>query len=120
MYFLIFVKVLFQFTLSFTLKLIGGDVSEEKDLENDSLVEIHDVNASSIGDKLNIKDNAAKMLDNRLQGNFVSKNVVNLTRRNLTDSEISFLSKGLTFVPTSNFQLCKSTDWFLYDGNIGR
>ena len=91
-----------------------------KDLENDSLVEIRDVNASSLGDKLNIKDNAAKMLDNRLQGNFVSKNVVNLTRRNLTDSEISFLSKGLTFVPTSNFQLCKSTDWFLYDGNIGR
>ena len=30
------------------------------------------------------------MLDNRLQGNFVSKNVVNLSRRNLT------------FVPTSN------------------
>ena len=42
------------------------------------------------------------MLDNRLQGNFVGKNVVNLSRRNLTDSEISLLSKGLNFVPTSN------------------
>ena len=42
------------------------------------------------------------MLDNRLQGNFVSKNVVNLSRRNLTDSKISLLSKGLNFVPTSN------------------
>ena len=42
------------------------------------------------------------MLDNRLQGNFVSKNVVNLSRPNLTDSEISLLSKGFNFVPTSN------------------
>ena len=35
-------------------------------------------------------------------GNFVSKNVVNLSRQNLTGSEISSLSKGLNFVPTSN------------------
>ena len=35
-------------------------------------------------------------------GNFVSKNVVNLSRQNLTDSEISLLPKGLNFVPTSN------------------
>ena len=52
--------------------------------------------------KLNVKDNAAKILDNRSQGNFVNKNVMNLSRWNLTDSEISLLSKGLTFVPTSN------------------
>ena len=68
----------------------------------DSSAETRDVNTSSIDNKLNVKDNAAKMLDNRLQGNFVSKNVVNLSRRNLTDSEISLLSKGLNFVPTSN------------------
>ena len=42
------------------------------------------------------------MLNDRLQGNFVGKNVVNLSRRNLTGSEISLLSKGLNFVPTSN------------------
>ena len=42
------------------------------------------------------------MFDNRLQGNFVSKNVVNLSWRNLTDSEISLLSEGLNFIPTSN------------------
>ena len=34
--------------------------------------------------------------------NVVSKNVVNLSRRNLTGSEISLLSKGFNFVPTSN------------------
>ena len=78
------------------------DVSEEKDLENDSSVEIRDVNTSSLDNELNVKDNAAKMLNNRLQGNFVSKNVVNLSRQNLTDSEISLLPKGLNFVPTSN------------------
>ena len=78
------------------------DVSDEKDLENDSSVEIPNVNTSSIDSKLNVKDNAAKMLDNRLQGNFVGKNVVNFSRRNFTGSEMSLLSKALNFVPTSN------------------
>ena len=78
------------------------DVNEEKDLENDISVETRDVNTSSLDNRLNVKDNAAKMLNNRLQGNFVSKNVVNLSRRNLTGSEISLLSKELNFVPTSN------------------
>ena len=78
------------------------DVSEEKDVKNDSSVEIRDVNTSSIDNKLNVKDNAAKMLDNRLQCTFVSKNVVNLSRRSLANSEISLLSKGRNFIPTSN------------------
>ena len=38
----------------------------------------------------------------RLEGTFVSKNVINLSRRNLSTSEISLLSKGLKFVPTAN------------------
>ena len=75
---------------------------EEKDLENDSSVETRDVNTSSLDNRLNVKDNAAKMLNNRLQGNFVSKHVVNLSRRNLTGSKIPLLSKGLKFIPTSN------------------
>ena len=72
------------------------DVSEEKDLE------IRDVNTNFLDNRLNVKDNAVKMLNsNRLQVNFASKNIVNLSRQNLTDSEISLLSKGLNFVPTS-------------------
>ena len=55
-------------------------VSEEKDLENDSSVEIHDISTSSWDNKLNVKDDTAKMLDNRLQGNSVGENVVNLSR----------------------------------------
>ena len=78
------------------------DVNEEKDLENDSSVETCDVNTSSLDNRLNVNDNAAKMLNNRLEGNFVSKNVVNLSRRKLMGSEISLLSKGPNFVPTSN------------------
>ena len=80
----------------------GGDLSEEKDLKNDSSVEILDVNTSSIDNKLNVKDNAAKMLDNRLQGNFVNLNVVNLPRRKFTDPEISLLSNRCNSVPICN------------------
>ena len=41
-------------------------------------------------------------MNGRLKGKFVSKNVVNLSKRKLSKSEISLLSKGLKFIPTSN------------------
>ena len=41
-------------------------------------------------------------LNGRIKGKFVSENVVNLSKRKLTKAEISLLSKGLKFVPTSN------------------
>ena len=78
------------------------DVSEEKDLKNNRSAEIRDENTRSVENKLNLKGNATKMFGDRLQGSFVSKNVTNLSRRNLTDSEICLPSKGLNFVPTSN------------------
>ena len=68
-------------------------------LKNHSSVAMRDVNTSSIDNKLNVKDNTAKMLVKKLQGNFVTKNVVNFSKRNLTDSEILLLSKGFNFVP---------------------
>ena len=46
------------------------------------------------------KTNAATLVNEKLKGKFVSPNVVNLSRRNLTNNEISVLSKGLKFVPT--------------------
>ena len=46
------------------------------------------------------KTNSATLVNERLKGKFVSPNVVNLSRRNLTNDEISLLSKGLKFVPT--------------------
>ena len=47
-------------------------------------------------------NNIASQIGVRLEGKFVSKNVINLSRRNPTASEISLLSKGLKFVPTAN------------------
>ena len=49
-----------------------------------------------------IDDSMAKLKDNRLEGKFVSKHVINLSQRQLTKSEISLLSKGLKFVATPN------------------
>ena len=49
-----------------------------------------------------IDDNRAKLKDNRLEGTFSSKNVINLSQRQLTKSEISLFSKGLKSVPTPN------------------
>ena len=42
------------------------------------------------------------MIGVRLEGKFVSKNVIDLSRTNLFGSEILLLSKGLKFVPTAN------------------
>ena len=47
-------------------------------------------------------NNIAKYEGERLEGKFVNNNVINVSRRNLSESEISLLSKGLKFVPTAN------------------
>ena len=44
--------------------------------------------------------NASSVEDGRLVGKFVSDNVVNISSKDLSESEISLLSKGLTFSPT--------------------
>ena len=49
-----------------------------------------------------VQGNDAEMCDGRLKGKFVCKNVVNLSKRKVSESEISFLSKGLNFIPTCN------------------
>ena len=59
-------------------------------------------NSKNIEGERNANGNQAILLENRLKGNFVNKNVVNLSKRNLYDAEISLLSKGLNFVPTYN------------------
>ena len=47
-------------------------------------------------------NNIATYKGERLESKFVSSNVINLSRRNLSEAEISLLSKGLKFVPTAN------------------
>ena len=64
--------------------------------------ELFEDNSNDSGVVQEIDDNRAKLKDNTLEGNFVSKNVINLLQRQLTKSEILLLSKGLKFVPTPN------------------
>ena len=65
-------------------------------------------NSEHIEEERSASDNKALLLENRLKGNFVSKNVANLSKRNLNDAEISLLSEGLNFVPTcSNIDKAK-------------
>ena len=47
-------------------------------------------------------NNIATYKGERLEGKFVSSNVINLSRRDLSEAEISLLSKGLKFVPTAD------------------
>ena len=42
----------------------------------------------------------------RLQSKFVNKNVINLSRQNLSASKISLLYIGFKFVPTANKADC--------------
>ena len=46
--------------------------------------------------------NTASVSKTRLEGKFVSKNVIKLSRRNLSRSDIFLLSKGLKCVPSAN------------------
>ena len=55
-------------------------------------------NSKNIEGEINANGNQAIILENRLKGKFVSKNVVNLSKRNLNDAEISLLSKEHNFV----------------------
>ena len=47
------------------------------------------------------ENNIAEVIDERLKGRFLSPNVINLSTRILSKSEISLLSNGLKFIPTT-------------------
>ena len=58
-------------------------------------------NISDSSEKDNIgENNIAEVLDGQLKGKFVRPNIINLSTRILSKAEISFLSKGLKFIPT--------------------
>ena len=58
--------------------------------------------SSKVGNVPNEIENIATFRGNRLEGEFVSKNFINLSRRKLCSAEISLLSKGLKSVLTAN------------------
>ena len=54
-----------------------------------------------ITENIKIRDkNIAEVMDEWLEGKFVSPNVINLSTRNLCKAKISLLSKGLKFIAT--------------------
>ena len=55
------------------------------------------------GSHLNEEGHEVLTLNRQIRGKFVSKNVVNLSKWKLYEAEISLLSKGLKFAPTSNY-----------------
>ena len=71
---------------------------EVTNYNNNNIYDKEEVNLNdSVSDRLS---NAASSEGNRYKANFVSPNVINLSKRNLVKDKISLLSKGLQFVPT--------------------
>ena len=77
-----------------------------KNIQNNAENEIRSSAEDSSSDEVdkvpNESENVAMFRGNRLEGKLVSRNVINLSRRNLSSAEISVLSKRLKFLPTAN------------------
>ena len=58
--------------------------------------------SSKVGKVPNESENNPMFKGNRFEGKFASKNVINLSRGNLSSAESSLLSKRLKVVPTAN------------------
>ena len=78
------------------------EILNEDEKRNDSLESTG--NCSEPGTQANDHQdiNTAFYKGLRLEGTFVSKTFVNMSRRNLSSPEISLLSKGLKFVSSAN------------------
>ena len=74
----------------------------QNNAENEIRNTAENSSSSKVDKVLTESENVAMFRGNRLEGKFVSKNVINLSRRNLSSVEISLLSKGLKFVPIAN------------------
>ena len=80
-----------------------NDVSDTKTMFDDSSISDSE-NSKSCESTLfsNVQGNEAEMCDGLLKGKFVIENVINLSERDLSENEISLLSKHLNFIPTCN------------------
>ena len=80
-----------------------NDISDTNTIFDDSSIGISENSKRCEDTPLsNVQDNEAKMCDDQFKGKFVCKNVINLPKQNLTENDISLLSKGLNFTPTCN------------------
>ena len=67
----------------------------QKNAENEIRSSAENSTFGRVGKVPNEIENVATSKGNRLEGKFVSKNVINLSRRNLSSAEVSLLSKDL-------------------------
>ena len=74
----------------------------QNNAENEIRRSAEDSSSGKVGKVTNESENVAMFRGNRLKGKFVSKNVINLSIRNLSSAEISLLSTRLKFAPTAN------------------
>ena len=79
------------------LKLLNTE--DKKNKKFNSTEDLYNCEKEGNGFKGN---NIASQIGVRLEGKFGSKNVIDLSRRNLSAPEILLLSKGLKFVPGAN------------------
>ena len=70
-------------------------VSNMEDNKNENFNSIENLSNCEKESNVLKENNIASQIGVRLEGKFVSKNVINLSRRNLSTPEISLLSKGL-------------------------
>ena len=80
-----------------------NDVSDTKTMFDDSSISDSENSKSCEGTPLsNVQGNEAETCDGQLKCKSVSENVINLSKWDLSENEISLLSKGLNFTPTCN------------------
>ena len=88
------------------LNLIGSSFMSTNDnsiQNNNSTLNDNSILTPEIPASLEYHSGPCEAVNDRYIGKFVSDNVVNLSRRNLSTAEISLLSKGLKFVPTPTY-----------------
>ena len=81
----------------------------QNNAENELRNSAENSSSSKVDNVLNENEDVAMFRGNRLEGKFVSKNVINLSRRNLSSAEISLLSKGLKNLSLLQTKLIKQS-----------
>ena len=89
------------------------EVLNTKDKKNEKCNSTQDLYSCEKDGNVLKENYIASQIGVRLEG----KNVINLSRRNLSASEISLLSKGLKFVPTANKIDCEKQNQKKLKGN---
>ena len=76
--------------------------SIQNNAENETRGSEENFSSNKVDKVTNESENGTMFRGSRLDRKFITKNVINFSRRNLLSPEISFLSEGLKFAPSAN------------------